>query len=418
MKIAVIGSGIAGLTATWRLKDKHQVTLYERWGKLGMDAQTAEIDCDGTPLQINVPMRVFYPEYYPKLTALYDELNIAYEPVQYAGSFSHFGGKTYFRYKNYWLGPYAVPFLTGRSIRSPAAIRIGAELVKLLRKSKQGDQAASLDNITIEEYLRREGYSDFFANHFLYPTYAGICTCSYDSVKRYPAAIILEYLNSGLTWAKVNRLTHGTQDAAGRLAASAAEVKLNMDLKSVLLNDSGVEICDGEGHKAQYDHVVIATQANQALQLLSQASAEEQATLSKFRYEQSQVVVHKDTALAPQNPKEWAPVNFLMSDNHDKPMATIVMNRIHPQLANKPPVFETWNPLTKLNPKDVLLEASFERPVVSAESLAAITELETLHQQANRKIWFCGSYSKRGIPLLESAACSANSIAERLNALA
>lgn len=418
MKIAVIGSGIAGLTATWRLKDKHQVTLYERWGKLGMDAQTAEIDCDGTPLQINVPMRVFYPEYYPKLTALYDELNIAYEPVQYSGSFSHFGGKTYFRYKNYWLGPYAVPFLTGRSMRSPAAIRIGAELVKLLHKTKRSNQAASLDNITIEEYMRREGYSEFFANHFLYPTYAGICTCSYDSVKQYPAAIILEYLNSGLTWAKVNRLTHGTQDAAGRLAASAAGVKLNMDLKSVALNDAGVEICDGEGHKAQYDHVVIATQANQALQLLSQASAEEQAALSKFRYEESQVVVHKDSNMAPKNPKEWAPVNFLMSDDHDKPMATIVMNRIHPQLANKPPIFETWNPLTDIEPKDVLLEASFERPVVSTESLGGITELEALHQQQDRKIWFCGSYSKRGIPLLESAACSAHSVAERLNSLA
>jgi predicted NAD/FAD-binding protein len=418
MKIAVIGSGIAGLTAAWRLKDKHHVTLYERWGKLGMDAHTAEIDCDGVPLSINVPMRVFYPEYYPSLTELYDELKVAYEPVQYSGSFSHFGGKTYFRYKNYWLGPYAVPFLSGQSTRSPAAIRLAAELIKLLRKSNLSKQRSSFDDVSIEDYLRSEGYSPFFADNFLYPTFAGICTCSYESVKRYPASIILDYLNSGLTWSKVNRLTHGTQDAASRLAASAADVKLGMDLKAVTANENGVEVTDGEGHNAEFDHVVIATQANQALRLLPKATAKENSALTKFGYEKSQVIVHQDASLAPSNPKEWAPVNFLMSDAHDKPMATIVMNRIHPQLANKPSVFETWNPFTEVQPNKVLLEASFERPIVSQDSLRGIEQLDALHQEPDRRIWFCGSYSKRGIPLLESATASANNIADKLNSLA
>lgn len=415
MKIAVIGSGIAGLTAAWRLKDKHQVTLYERWGKLGMDAHTAEVDCDGTPLSINVPMRVFYPEYYPRLTELYDELNIAYEPVHYSGSFSHFGGKTYFRYKNFWLGPFGIPFLAGRSTRSPAALKIGAELVRLLSKSKR---ATGLDGLSIEDYLRQEGYSESFANNFLYPTFAGICTCSYEGVKRYPASIILEYMNSGLTWSKVNRLTHGTQDAASRLAASAAEVKLNMDLKSVIATDIGVEVADDKGHHAEFDHVVIATQANQALSLLPTPTAGEKSALTKFSYEKSRVIVHRDESLAPKSPKEWAPVNFLMSEAHDKPMATIVMNRIHPQLINKPSVFETWNPFTEVEPSKVLLEANFERPVVSHESLKGIEQLQTLHHQQGRRIWFCGSYSKRGIPLLESAAASANDIAAKLNSLA
>jgi predicted NAD/FAD-binding protein len=414
MKIAVIGSGIAGLAAAWRLKDKHQVTLYERWGKLGMDAHTAEIDCDGTALQINVPMRVFYPEYYPRLTELYDELNVAYEPVHYSGSFIHFGGKTYFRYKNYLLGPYGVPFFAGQSTRSPAALKIGAELIRLLNKSKR---ATNLDGLSIEDYLKQEGYSDFFANNFLYPTFAGICTCSYDSVKQYPASIILEYLNSGLTWSKVNRLTHGTQDVVGRLAASAAEIKLNTELKSITETESGVDVADEQGHHAEFDHVVVATQANQALRLLPNDSGEEKSALGKFSYEKSKVIVHRDQNLAPKNRKEWAPVNFLMSDAYDKPMATIVMNRIHPQLANKPSVFETWNPFGEIESSKVLLEANFERPVVSQESLLGIEQLEKLHQQKDRRIWFCGSYSKRGIPLLESAAASANEIAEKLNKL-
>ncbi len=417
MKIAVIGSGIAGLSASWYLRQKHEVTLYERWPTLGMDAHTAEIDCDGEALFINVPMRVFFPEYYPTLTSLYQELGVKFEPVQYSGSFSHFGGKTFFRYKNYWLGPLTVPFLAGRSLRSPAAMKIGRELVQLISKANKADRKYSLDSICIEEYLAREGYSQLFADQFVYPTFAGICTCSYDSVKAYPASIILDYLRSGLTWSKVNRLTHGTGDAATRLADSASETFFNMQLQAITPTANGVEVTDGNGHTATYDHVVMATQANQALSLLPAATAAEKSALGSFEYERSHIVVHKDERLAPANPAEWAPVNFLLSEHHDKPMASIVMNRIHPQLKGKPSVFETWNPFVPATASDVLLEAEFERPVVTMNSLQGIKKLENLHQEPDRRIWFCGSYSRRGIPLLESATASANDVAQRLNSM-
>ncbi|MGB1580962.1 MAG: NAD/FAD-binding protein, partial [Nevskiales bacterium] len=122
-----------------------------------------------------------------------------------------------------------------------------------------------------------------------------------------------------------------------------------------------------------------------------------------------------DSRLAPQNKKEWAPVNFLLSDNHDKPMASIWMNQIYPQLGQQTSIFETWNPFHEIDSSKLLIDAQVERPVVTQDSLLGIRQLGKLHEQNDRRIWFCGSYSSRGIPLLESAVASAKSIAEKLN---
>lgn len=420
LNIAVIGTGIAGLSTAWFLGKQHRVTLYERGPKLGMDAHTAQVACgDGRSVDINVPMRVFFQDYYPTLTEIYQALGVAYEPVQYSGSFSRFGGDTYFRYRNFWFGSRSVSFLAGRSMLSPRAMKIGAEILRFVRRrpSRSPKQhQESLDSISIETYLQREGYSRLFAEGFLYPTFSGICTCSYDSIKSYPASIIREYLESGLMGSRVNRLVNGTRDAASRMAAFATAVHYNLKLNSVLPIERGVQVSDGNGHQATYDHVVIATQANHALELLAESSDREKQLLGKFGYEASKVVVHRDERLVPRQRSEWAPVNFLLSDAHDKPMASIWMNSIHPELKGRSDIFETWNPFVEIPQEKILIEAGFERPIVTRESLHAIEQLAECHQEADRRIWFCGSYAKRGIPLLESAAASARAIADRLNA--
>ncbi|MGQ0530654.1 MAG: NAD(P)-binding protein [Panacagrimonas sp.] len=416
LNIAIIGTGIAGLSAAWFLGQRHRVSLYERGPQLGMDAHTAQVACgEGQSVDINVPMRVFFQDYCPTLTQIYQSLGVAYEPVQYSGSFSRFGGDTYFRYRNWWFGARSVSFLAGRSLWSARAMRIGTEILRFMRRPSSDIPAEpSLDGISIEAYLQREGYSRSFAEDFLYPTFSGICTCSYEHIKAYPASIIRDYLQSGLMGSRVNRLVHGTRDAASRMAANAETVHYQLQLKSVMPVADGVQVSDGNGHQATYDHIVVATQANHALDLLQDANGREQQVLRKFTYEASKVVVHRDARLAPRQRSEWAPVNFLLSATQDKPMASIWLNSIHPQLKGRADLFETWNPYIEIPQDQILIEAGFERPLVTQESLQAIDQLAALHQESERRIWFCGSYARRGIPLLESAAASAKAIADRL----
>ncbi len=414
MKVAVIGSGISGLAAAWYLSRHHHVTLCERASSIGMDAHSLEIDCGEDSVYINAPMRVFFEGYYPTLSQLYRDIGVAYEPIKYSASLSQLGEPAYFQYQNLWLGDYTLPVLAGRSAGSRGAWQLGFELLRFLQQARKTDRADLPDSLTFEAYLDRVDASNRLAEQFLYPALAGICTCSYDSVKTYPATIILDYLGRDLTWSRVNRLTHGVQDVAQRLSKAATEVHCNLDLQSLAESDAGVEVRDGANYHETFDHVVIATQANQARQLLPETMSAERALLARFDYQRSALVVHTDQKLAPTQRRDWAPVNFVTSLEQDKPMASIWMNSIYPQLGQTRHVFETWNPFYEVDAADRIIEAEVERPVVTKDSLEAIHQLETLQQQPARRIWFCGSYASRSIPLLESAVVSAKNIAERL----
>lgn len=414
MKVAVIGSGMSGLAAAWYLSKHHRVTLCERGPHIGMDAHSVEVDRGQGSVYLNAPMRVFFEGYYPTLSQLYRDIEVAYEPIKYSGSFSQRGSRPFFQYKNHWLGSYTLPFLTGRSARSPAAWRLGLELTQFLRQARKRSGENLPDSLTIDDYLRQNHYSQRLAEGFLYPAFAGICTCSYDQVKAYPASIILDYLGSDLTWSRVNRLTHGVRDVAQRLSAVAATVRCNLNLKTLAAHDHGVEISDGDGYRETFDHVVVATQANHAVQLLPQSMSAERDVLAQFDYRQSRLLIHEDPRLAPAQQRDWAPVNFVLCAEHDKPMASIWMNSIYPQLGQRRQVFETWNPFEDVDAQHTLIDAAVDRPLVTPRSLAAIARLEQLQQQPERNVWFCGSYARRGIPLLESAVASAKGVADKL----
>lgn len=413
MRIAVVGSGIAGLSAAWLLSTRHEVTVFEKSARLGMDAHSLDIERPGGLARVDVPLRVFFDGFYPNLTALYRELGIEFKPVNYSASFGVLGERTYFRYDNYRVGRYSLPFLKGSGSLNRKALRIGLDNLRFFRQLPRSLARGIADDVTLEDYLERHGYSQSFAERFLYPAFSGICTCSHDSIRAYPARVVLEYLNSGLLLSSVQRVTRGTQDVVDRLARQVSEIRLDTEIMDVSPTAAGVTVHTGDD-ALTFDHVVMATQANQTARILKRASADERAVLGAFRYEPSRVVVHNDVRLAPPGGEAcWAPVNFLLADTASTPMATIWLNAIQ-ALPGRDPVFQSWNPIIEPEPGTVLAEARFERPVVDAGSLQGLEKLAALHEQPDRRIWFCGSYASHGIPLLESAATSALSVAERL----
>ncbi|MEM1439271.1 MAG: FAD-dependent oxidoreductase [Pseudomonadota bacterium] len=413
MRVAVVGSGIAGLTAAWSLSTRHEVTVFEKSSSPGMDAHSLDIETPEGLARVDVPLRVFFDGFYPNLTKLYRLLSVEFKPVNYSASFGLLGEKTYFRFDNYRVGRYSVPFLRGRRSLSRKGLRIGFDNLRFFRALASSLAKGVGDDVTLEAYLSNHKYSKAFAEGFLYPAFAGICTCSHESIKAYPARVVLEYLNSGLLLSSVQRVTQGTREVVDRLSRDVNEFRLEQEITEVRQTEAGVEVRT-RNVSEMFDHVVMATQANQTAQILNQTSAEERDALTAFRYEPSRVLVHSDETLAPPGGAgAWAPVNFLLPNTSATPMATIWLNPIQ-ALPDRTPIFQSWNPVIDPNPRRVLGEASFERPVVNARSLRGLAQLEALHAQPDRRIWFCGSYASHGIPLLESAAHSALSVAERL----
>lgn len=404
MEVAVVGGGIAGLSAAWRLSAHHRVTLIERHAVAGMDAHSLDLEHDGATHRIDVPLRVIYEGYYPTLISLYHALGVELERTNYAGSFSTLDGPVYYRYSNLIVG--------GRSVPLPAlpigrtAMRINRDLLRFYRMAPIALATLGESEEPLGRWLERAGLGKEFIEGFLIPTFATVCTCSSAAVRAYPARVILEYLTRGLTFGGVRRVVLGTREVVKRLTEPLAEVRCGVQVRSISPAPDGVRIA-WDGGEQRFDHVVVATQANQASRMLDSSFRREREALDRFAYESSEVTVHTDERLAPADRKHWAPVNLVLGPEHDKPMATIWMNRVQPALREFSPVFQTWNPIVAPRPETVKAHSKFERPLVNAASLVGAREMSMLHAQHGRRLWFCGSYLGPGIPLLESATATA-----------
>lgn len=414
LNIAVVGSGIAGLAACWQLAKQHQVVLYEKQPQLGMAAHG--LSWGGA--RVDMPLRVLYRGYYPSLTALYADAGIATVSADYSASFSDLGGESYFRYRNWRPLPrVSLPYPSGQRIWARRSRRILADLARLYQGAGADMKRLRNSGLRLQDWLLDKGFSSEFREDFLLPTFAAINTCRIDSVRDYPAELIVDYLRRGVLLEGVSRTVKGADHVVSQLSSACVDIRLACGIRRLQRGRNGVELIDDTGQQAVFDHVVLATQGNQALRLLDTAAQPyEREILSAFEYEPSEVVVHTDTALMPQRKADWSPVNFFRSEQADRPMATIWLNRVLNMQADAEDAFQTWNPLRMPDESTVKARARFERPVVSPASQQALQRLLKLHEQAERRVWFCGSYAQTGVPLLESAARSALNVASHIQA--
>ncbi|MBQ0943484.1 FAD-dependent oxidoreductase [Ideonella sp. 4Y16] len=414
MNIAVIGGGIAGLTAAWQLsRQQHRVTLFERHAVPGFVASSVTLDGTQAGLRVDVPLRVFYPGYYPTLTRLYAELGVATEPVDYATSFSGADGGLYFRWRNARWGSWSVPYVWPQDLAHPRARRIAAGALRFQRRARAALAAGALNGASIGEFVADERIAPEFVDGLLLPAIATIGTCHTQDARAYPAQVVAGYAAAGLARHSVRRASDGADAVAAQLLAGIHQVHCQAGVQAVRRSqhgDGSVTVLHARGDEA-FDHVVFATQANQALALLADATPDETAALSAFRYRALEVVMHRDPTLMPTRRTDWSPVNARVCAEHPQPESTIWINRVQPALRHAEPIFQTVMPQRAPRDDRVISRARFERPLVDAGNTAALAALQRLHGQPGRRVWWCGSYAEAGVPLLESAVRSAVGVA-------
>lgn len=415
MNIAVIGGGIAGLAAAWLLSRRHTVTLFERHAQPGFVASSVTVD----GVRVDVPLRVFYPGYYPTLTRLYAELGVATEAVSYATTFTGGDGRAFFRWRNLRLGGLSLPYVLPHDVASPRARRIVHGALRFHHQARGALARGELAGRSIGDYVDAERLPAEYIDGLLLPALATIATCTTDDARAYPADVVARYVAGGLSRQSVRRAVHGADDAAARLVAGIARVVCDAGVTGLCAMDrqhGGVAVLRHGGTAEHFDHVVLATQANQALALWHDAPAADAQALGGFRYRPLDVVMHRDNRLMPHRHADWSPVNARVCSEHDRPESTIWVNAVQSALRRARPLFQTVQPQRQPREELVLGRAQFERPLVDAGSQRALAALQHLQAQPGRRVWLCGSYAQSGVPLLESAVRSAYEVADRLSA--
>ena len=167
------------------------------------------------------------------------------------------------------------------------------------------------------------------------------------------------------------------------------------------------------GIKGEFDYAVIATQANQT-SFLGHEYQPERELLNRFVFDSGELYLHRDERVMPKNPKDWSVLSYLMDDQLDSAMFSVWVNPVEPSLRNANPIFQTWNPIIPIAPERLISRIRLERAVVTKSTLSAQRDLTSINQQSDRRVFFCGSWSFPGIPLLESAARSAIQIVRRI----
>lgn len=414
-RVAVIGSGVAGLTAAHVASRSASVTLYEADDRLGGHADTHTVTVPGrAPLAIDTGFIVHNRRTYPTLLRVFAELGVATQESDM--SMSVRDDETGLE----WAGALGAAgiFPTWRTAARPGYLRMLTEIPRFHRRARAllatRPDGATEDDQTLREFLRAGGFSAYFTRHFMEPVVAAVWSTDPDLSLDYPARYLFSFLDhhgmlgifGSPQWRTV---TGGSREYVARLAAGLDEVRTGTKVTSVLETADSVEVTDGNGEVATYDGVVVATHPGQALALLAEPTTAQREVLGAMPYSPNTALLHTDTRLLPRAGRARASWNFRRPPGpRGRVTVTYDLTRLQ-RLDTDTRYLVTLGGEDLVDPATVLARREYEHPLYTPESVAAQRRLPEL---SSARIAFAGAYHGWGFH--EDGARSGLAAAEHL----
>ena len=417
MRIAIVGSGIAGLGSALLLSQQgHAVTVIEAEREPGGHSHTVDVTIDGGTFPVDTGFLVFNDRTYPKLVRLFDELGVASVPSDM--SFSVRNDRAGLE----WAGTnLATLFAQPRNMLRPAYWRMLRDILRFNREASSLERGGKVWSVTLGEYLDAESYSEAFRDWYLVPMAAAIWSSPARDILDFPLPSFVRFChNHGLLsiadrpqWLTV---TGGSRSYVRRIVARLEDVRVATRVTAVRRLAQGVEIDTTARRGERFDAVVLACHSDQALALLADPSRDESRLLGGVRYQSNRVILHTDVALLPRSRRIWSSWNYLTADDPhgERPVAvSYLINRLQP-LPTRTPVIVTLNPPFEPDPRAVIEELEYSHPLLDAKAVAAQRSLELL--QGVRNTWYAGAWLGHGFHEdgLVSAHAVAGSVARKV----
>ena len=386
MKLAVIGSGISGLSAAYHFSKNHKVDLFEQDDHFGGHSLTYDIKEEDKVVPVDLGFIVFNEQTYPNLISFFRELDVPFEKSNMSFSVSvkdsnvEYGGS----------GLNAI-FANKKNLLNLKFLKMINEIIIFYKKAPSLLNH-NLSEDTLGNYLEKSKLSKYFIEYHIIPMVAAIWSMPFKKAKDMPLKLFLNFfINHGLFKLK-NRPQWYTVTNRSRayvnkvLEKISGEVFKNYKVSKILRSENNVRISIGNEY-LDYDHVILASHADQSLKILEEPTSEEDKILKRFSYVSNKAYLHIDENLMPLRKSAWSSWNSITKDN--RTCITYWLNKLQ-NLKTSKNYFLTLNPVEQINNNKILKKIDFTHPYFNKENVKLQKDLHKL--QGKKRTWFCGSY--------------------------
>jgi predicted NAD/FAD-binding protein len=393
LKIAIIGSGIAGNTIAYHLNKQHDVTVFEAASHIGGHTHTHHITHEGNEYNVDTGFIVFNDRTYPNFIALLDELKVTWQPSEM--SFSVQCEKTGLEYNGTNLNSL---FAQRRNLFKPSFHQMIRDILRFNKTSLE--LLADGNEIKLGDYLQQGNYSQQFIDHFIIPMGSAIWSTEARQMLDFPARFFVRFFHHHGMLTVNNRpqwltITNGSASYVSALTECIKDkIRLNTPVESVRRLVASVLVKPLNGEEEKFDYVFLACHSDQALKLLSDKTATESEILGAIPYQENTIFLHHDASLMPKKKLAWAAWNYHVTNPHSEQVAVTYNMNILQNLQSKEPLLVTLNHTKLINPAKVIKRLKYMHPVYTLAGAAA--QARHVEISGKNRTGFAGAYWRNG----------------------
>ena len=394
MRIAIIGSGISGLTAAYLLNHDHEITLYEANDHIGGHTHTHDIEIEGKIWAVDSGFIVYNERTYPNFIRILDELGVERKPTRMGFSVKSVSNNL--EYAGHSLDGL---FSQRRNLIRPSFWRMIKSILRFKKESEEQLNELPLD-MTIGSFLEKNHYPSEFIEHFIIPMGAAIWSTMPNMMTEIPAVFFIRFFqNHGIlaikdkpTWWVING---GSKNYVKKMTAGFIDrIMVSTPVKRVKRNDSIEIIAGSPQHMTRFDAVVFACHSDQALALLADPSYAENEILRAITYQKNDVLLHTDHSVLPTRRKAWSSWNYQLDSDPERPVALTYNMNILQGLESSVTFCVTLNDPQAVSPDRIIKEITYHHPLITVESISAQKRKNEISGVNNT--YYCGAYWHNG----------------------